>query len=38
MPDDDILKLMHRFDKNKNGRVAYHQFIEEIMPKNSISI
>jgi len=31
---DDLVCLMSRYDKNKNGRVSYSEFFEENMPKS----
>jgi Ca2+-binding EF-hand superfamily protein len=34
--DSEITWLFDRFDKNKNGRINYQEFMEEIMPKKSL--
>lgn len=33
--DGEVNLLADRFDKNRNGKITYNEFIEEIMPKNS---
>ena len=33
--DGEVKLLADRFDKNRNGKITYNEFIEEIMPKNS---
>ena len=30
----DLLNLMQKYDKNKDGRVSYSEFIEEVTPKS----
>jgi Ca2+-binding EF-hand superfamily protein len=36
--EDDLVRLLYRFDKTKNGRVTYHEFVEELAPKNTITL
>ena len=36
--DEDVAGLVARFDRNNNGRVTYQEFMDEIMPKNSLSL
>ena len=36
--DDDLKRLADRFDKSHNGRISYQEFMDEIMPKNSLSL
>ena len=33
MSDKDLQMLMQRFDKNKNGKITYAEFTEEMIPK-----
>lgn len=32
--NDELFKLMERFDKNKDGRISYSEFVEEVTPKS----
>ena len=36
--DEEIRRLVTRFDKNGNGRINYQEWMDEIMPKNSITL
>lgn len=36
--DEDLIRLVYRFDKNKNGRISYQEFVDAIMPKKSINL
>lgn len=36
--DEEIISLVRRFDRNNNGRVTLQEFLDGIMPKNSLSI
>lgn len=36
--DEDLIRLVYRFDKNKNGRISYQEFVDAIMPKKSITL
>jgi Ca2+-binding EF-hand superfamily protein len=35
--DQEINLLFNRFDRNKNCRISFQEFTEEIMPKNSLT-
>ena len=35
--DTEIAMLFNRFDKNRNGRINFQEFTEEVMPKNSFA-
>lgn len=35
--DGEIAMLFNRFDKNRNGRISFQEFTEEVMPKNSFA-
>lgn len=32
--DDEVSWLVDRYDKNRDGRISYTEFIDEIMPKS----
>jgi hypothetical protein len=34
--ESEVAWLFDRFDKNRNGRINYQEFMEEIMPKKSL--
>ena len=36
--EDDLVRLLYRFDKTKNGRVTYQEFVDELTPKNTITL
>ena len=36
--DDDLINIVRRFDRNNNGRVTLQEFLDGIMPKNSLTI
>lgn len=36
--DEDLACLVRRFDRNNNGRVTYQEFMDEILPKNSLTV
>ena len=31
--EQEVTQLIERFDRNKDGRVSYSEFVEEIMPR-----
>lgn len=36
--EEDLLLLLHRFDKTKNGRVTLGEFMDEIAPKHTVNL
>jgi len=36
--DEDITALVGRFDRSNNGRITYQEFMDEILPKHSLTI
>ena len=36
--EPDLIRLVFRFDKNKNGRISYTEFVDELMPKNCLAL
>lgn len=32
--NEELFKVMERFDKNKDGRISYSEFVEEVTPKS----
>lgn len=36
--DEDLICLIRRFDRNNNGRVTMQEFMDGIMPKNSLTM
>jgi len=35
---NDLLNLVHRYDKNQDGKVTYSEFVSEITPKSPSKI
>lgn len=34
--EKEVITLVDKMDKNKDGRISYHEFREEFMPKSPV--